>query len=82
MGHLTRFYVDAPHWGQSIGRLLYDAAIFHLCQVGYEQASLWVLEGNTRARSWYERLGWTCTGERKVAAKNIAVEDVRYTLSL
>ena len=82
MGHITRFYVDAPHWGQGIGRLLYDAAVSHLRQVGYEQASLWVLEGNARARSWYERLGWTCTGERKVAAETIGVEDVRYTRSL
>jgi GNAT superfamily N-acetyltransferase len=82
MGHITRFYVDAPYWGQGIGRLLYDAAISHLRQVGYEQASLWVLERNARARTWYERLGWTCTGERKVAADTIGVEDVRYTLSL
>jgi GNAT superfamily N-acetyltransferase len=82
MGHITRFYVDVPHWGQGIGRLLYDAAISHLRQVAYEQASLWVLEGNARARSWYQRLGWTCTGERKVAAGTIGVEDVRYTRSL
>ena len=81
-GHITRFYVDAPHWGQGVGTLLYDAAISHLRQFGYEQASLWVLEGNARARSWYERLGWTCTGERKVAAETIGVEDVRYTRSL
>ena len=88
MGHIARLYVDAPHWGQGIGRLL-DAAICHLpsaiChlrQVGYEQASLWVLEGNARARSWYQRLGWTCTGERKVAAEAIGVEDLRYTRSL
>ena len=82
MGHVTRFYVDARHWGQGIGRLLYDAAISHLRHVGYEQASLWVLEGNARARSWYERLGWTCTGERKVAAEITGVEDVRYTRCL
>ena len=44
-GHITRFYVDAPHWGHRIGTLLYDAAISHLRPVGYRQASLWVLEG-------------------------------------
>jgi ribosomal protein S18 acetylase RimI-like enzyme len=82
MGHITRFYVDAPHWGQGIGSCLYTAAISHIWQVGYEQASLWVLEGNARARAWYERLGWTCTGERKIAAETVGVEDVRYTLSL
>jgi GNAT superfamily N-acetyltransferase len=82
MGHVTRCYVESDHWGMGIGRLLYNAAISHLRQVGYEQASLWVLEGNARARSWYERLGWTCTGEGKIAAETIGVEDVRYTRSL
>jgi ribosomal protein S18 acetylase RimI-like enzyme len=82
MGHITRFYVDAPDWGQGIGSLLYDAAISHLRQVGYVEASLWVLEGNARARAWYERLGWTCTGECKVAAETVGVEDVRYTKPL
>jgi GNAT superfamily N-acetyltransferase len=41
MGHITRFYVDPPHWGQGIGTLLYEAAISHLRQSGFGQASLW-----------------------------------------
>jgi len=45
--------------------VLYDRAAAHLQDVGYAQASLWVLERNTHARCWYERLGWSCTGERK-----------------
>lgn len=28
-------------------------------------ATLWVLEGNHRARSWYKRLGWRGNGARK-----------------
>jgi GNAT superfamily N-acetyltransferase len=82
MGHITRFYVDAPHWGHGIGSCLYTAAISYISQVGYEEASLWVLEGNARARAWYERLGWTCTGERNLAGETVEVEDVRYTLTL
>ena len=82
MGHITRFYVDAPQWGQGIGRLLYEAAVSHLMRAGYRQASLWVLEENARARAWYERLGWTCTGEHKVAEGTPGVDDVRYTRSL
>jgi GNAT superfamily N-acetyltransferase len=82
MGHITRFYVDPTHWGQGIGSLLYEAAISHLRQGAYGQASLWVLEGNVRARAWYERLGWTCTGERKVAAETNGIDDVRYITAL
>ena len=82
MGHIARLYVDAPQWGQGIGSLLYEAAVSHLMQAGYGQASLWVLEENARARAWYERLGWTSTGEHKVAEGTVGVDDVRYTRSL
>ena len=82
MGHITRLHVDVPQWGQGIGTLLYETAVSHLKQAGYGQASLWVLEENARARAWYERLGWTPTGEHKVAEGTPGVDDVRYIRSL
>jgi GNAT superfamily N-acetyltransferase len=82
MGHITRFYVDPPHWGQGIGTLLHEAAISHLRQSGFGQASLWVIEDNVRTRAWYERLGWTSTGERRIAAETNGIDDVRYTTAL
>jgi len=82
LGHITRLYVDPQEWGQGIGRSLYDEALSHLRSIGYVQASLWVLERNERARSWYERLGWSCTGERKSVLDSAGVEDVRYTRPL
>jgi len=33
---------------------------------GGERAHLWVLEGNSRAISFYERQGWQLTGDTKV----------------
>lgn len=57
-GHLARMYVAPERWGQGIGRALYDVAVDRLSAVGHRRASLWVLEDNHRARSWYERLGW------------------------
>lgn len=82
LGHITRFYVDPKEWGQGVGRALYDKALSYLNQTGYTQASLWVLEHNERARSWYERLGWTCTGQRKSVLGSDEVADVRYILLL
>ena len=82
IGHITRLYVDVPHWGQGIGTLLYHEAISYLRRLGYCEASLWVLEDNARARTWYERLGWICTGELKVAAQTHGINDVRYIRTL
>jgi len=78
-GHITRLYVDPQHWGQGIGRSLYERALLYLKQAGYERASLWVFEHNERARSWYERLGWTPTGQRKLVMESGRVADLRYT---
>jgi len=77
-GHITRLYVEPRVWGRGIGRSLYDCALAHLQDVGYAQASLWVLERNTRARCWYERLGWSCTGERKPVYEPAGIDDIRY----
>jgi ribosomal protein S18 acetylase RimI-like enzyme len=56
-GHLSRLYVDPVWWGRGIGRMLYECGIDHLRHRGFRSATLWVLEGNVRARGWYERLG-------------------------
>jgi ribosomal protein S18 acetylase RimI-like enzyme len=61
-----------------VGRALYDKALSYLTETGYTQASLWVLEQNERARRWYERLGWTCTGQRKLVLGSDRIADVRY----
>jgi ribosomal protein S18 acetylase RimI-like enzyme len=81
-GHITRLYVEPRLWGRGVGRSLYDRAAAHLQDVGYAQASLWVLERNTHARCWYERLGWSCTGERKPVYEPAGIDDVRYTLPM
>ncbi len=56
---LYALYVAAAEWGRGIGRLLLAE------ELAGDEASLWVLEGNTRARSFYERNGFACDGARK-----------------
>jgi GNAT superfamily N-acetyltransferase len=81
-GQLSRLYVDPTEWGRGIGRLLYDAAIRHLRKSGFRTAILSVLEGNHRARSWYERLGWQPTTARIPVYQPAGIEDIVYTITL
>jgi ribosomal protein S18 acetylase RimI-like enzyme len=81
-GHLARLYVTPPRWGVGIGRQLYAAATDHLRAAGFAEATLWVLEQNDRARSWYERLGWRATGERRPVYAPAGIDDLRYRLVL
>ncbi|WP_051864524.1 GNAT family N-acetyltransferase [Streptosporangium roseum] len=45
----------AGHMGTGVGRALMDDALPHLGP----RAVLWVLEGNERARRFYEEAGWS-----------------------
>ncbi len=57
---LRSLYVSRPMWGGGLGRALIDRAL------GDRPASLWVFEGNERARRFYTSCGWTPTGERRL----------------
>ncbi len=81
-GHLSRLYVDPTHWGHGIGTLLYERAITHLREQCFASATLWVLEGNVHARTWYERRGWNLNGDRTATYAPAGIDDVGYQLPL
>ena len=56
-GRVFAVFVQPASWGSGLGSRLLEAAEQHLCGHSRE-ASLWVLDGNDRARRLYERCGW------------------------
>lgn len=82
LGHLSRLYVDPDLWGDGIGTALYDAAMADLIGRGFPAATLWVLVDNTRARRWYERLGWARTGAWRPVYEPAGIHDVQYIREL
>lgn len=82
LGHLSRLYVAPELWGQGIGGRLHSSALIHLRDQGYAEATLWVLERNDWARSWYERLGWSVTAERRPVYAPGGIDDVLYRIVL
>ena len=62
-GELVSLYVLPAYWSRGCGRLLLHAALDLLRQSGYKECYLWVLEQNGRARGFYERNGFSPTGE-------------------
>ena len=81
VGHLSRLYVIPELSGRGIGGRLYHTCMSHLGELGFTEATLWVLEDNHRVRSWYERLGWRATGERRPIYAPTGVDDLRYRLT-
>lgn len=57
-GELWVLYVAPSHWGRGYGYALLRDAEQALATRGRRDLALWVLEGNDRARRFYEREGW------------------------
>lgn len=61
-GVLYAIHVHPSAQGQGLGRSLMDRCLRTLAGMGFARAVLWVLEGNDRARRFYERGGWRHDG--------------------
>ena len=79
VGEVAAIYALSTVWGTGVGRALMDAALAGLGEAGYVQATLWVLETNTRARRFYTAAGWRPDGAVKVdATRGFPLSEVRY----
>lgn len=65
-GELYGFYVHPDAWGTGVADVLIERCHDALA-ARFEEALLWVLTDNPRARRFYERNGWSCgTGDELV----------------
>ena len=62
LGEVYALYVDPDRYRGGVGRLLMSEARERLAEAGFDEAILWVLQGNERARSFYEGEGWKPDG--------------------
>lgn len=82
-GEIYAIYVLPEHWGEGYGRELLTAGKESLAADGHDCALLWVLEGNDRARRFYERQGWTIGKPIRVEEiGGFQVTEVRYETNL
>jgi len=78
---LNGLYVHPDEWGTGAADRLHDAAVEAIA-AAHDQARLWVLEENRRARRFYERHGWVVNGESRVVEYPPSPIDVGYSLAL
>lgn len=79
VGEVGAIYLRADTWGKGIGRRLMDTALGHLAETGFNEATLWVLGTNVRARRFYEAGGWTADGTAKTdETRGFQIAEVRY----
>jgi GNAT superfamily N-acetyltransferase len=79
VGEVRAIYLLAQAWGKALGRQLMDTALKCLATAGYEEATLWVLTSNARARRFYARGGWTMDGAvQEDDSRGFIMVEVRY----
>ena len=82
-GEVWSLYVAPSNWRSGIGSRLLGTGEDLLAQRGYEDATLWVLEGNSQARQFYEGAGWRFDGTRQtIDVGGHDLSEVRYFKSL
>jgi ribosomal protein S18 acetylase RimI-like enzyme len=81
---VSAIYVDPERWEKGIGRALLSASLEEVRKREFSQLTLWVLEANQRARSFYEMFGFIPDGVTKDDDhwKSFAVREIRYRLNL
>ena len=81
-GEIWGIYIDPIHWRKGAGRKLAHHAQRALRERGFTVATLWVLEDNSGAREFYEKLGFCLNGGRKTVELGASLATVRYRKSI
>ena len=82
LAEIQSIYVLPDHWSKGQGRGLFRAVCEKAKEQGYPGLYVWTLEGNFRAKAFYERMGMTPTGEtREFEIAGSYLPEVRYQLN-
>ena len=79
VGELICIHSLRYNWAKGYGSQMMHYVLAELQQQGYDSVILWVFEANTRARRFYEKHGFSLTGEKKLVN---GIAEVMYRKSL
>jgi GNAT superfamily N-acetyltransferase len=82
VAELYALYVRPAWWSTGTGRALMDHVLARVSVAGYGCITLWVLEGNARARRFYERAGFAPDGASHGLPDLGDVTEIRYRRAL
>ncbi len=83
-GEVIALYVDPARWGRGHGRVLWESCHGRMRLDGFREATLWVLEGNVRARRFYEAIGFSLEegASKQFRGAGFSLGEVRYRRAL
>jgi GNAT superfamily N-acetyltransferase len=78
---LTQLFVREQYWGSGLASTLLERGVQDMVARGFATGRLLVASGHRRARRFYEREGWTATGELEESGE-LGLELAEYLLAL
>ena len=78
VAELYALYVHPVRWSTGTGRALMDQVLAKVRAAGYASITLWVLEGNARARRFYQKAGFAPDGASHELDDLGGVTEIRY----
>lgn len=77
-GEIFALYVLPEYWGTGVAQKLMEAGLLKLA--AYPEIALWVLKDNPRAIRFYEKCGFSKTGE-ELYSKTVDATEIRMMLN-
>jgi GNAT superfamily N-acetyltransferase len=82
-GELRAIYLQPGVIGTGVGKALMERSLAWLGEHEFERVTLWVLEGNTRARAFYEAWGFAPDGSSLLwQVEDVELPELRYCREL
>ena len=81
-GEIEFLYVATQHQGTGLGKQLIELGEAGLAAMGFTTATLWCYEGNTPARDFYARRGWSPDGATRDSSSAPGQTILRYAKPL
>ncbi len=82
-GEITSIYLNPEHWRKGLGTQLFEFILEDMKNREFTQITLWVVDRNQSACSFYEKMGLKPDGATKIDIREgFELRELRYSINL
>jgi len=82
-GEITSIYLDPKYWRKGLGTELFQFILEDMKNKEFTQVTLWVLDTNQAARSFYQKMGLQPDGATKIDIReDFELREIRYSITI
>lgn len=82
-GEITSIYLNPKYWKKGLGTALFEFILENMKKREFTQVTLWVLDTNQQARSFYQKMGLKPDGATKIDIReHFELREIRYSITI